>query len=262
MIRYCRIDKQIHALRELLNLSQSEFATKIGITQGALSQLESGKVTVSLNTLYKINQAFDVDFNWLIKGSGHPFDSQNSSKLNGKQNLSHGIIPLVNEEAHAGYVSNHQDADYLGTLDVYKIPGYDDGGDYRLFEVVGDSMLPSIHDHETVIAERIDKENIKLTSGALAIVVTSDGLLAKRVYLDADQPDHLILHSDNPKYEEAQIALADIKELWAIRAKITSVFTHETTDQEKLLALEEEVTTIKQQMLELQEITRGLRKST
>ena len=59
---------RVTALREKLNLSQQEFADKIGITQGALSQLESGKSTLSLSTITKISQVFNVDCNWLILG--------------------------------------------------------------------------------------------------------------------------------------------------------------------------------------------------
>ena len=50
---------RVTALRENLNLSQQEFADKIGITQGALSQLEAGKSTLSL--LLK-SAVFNVDF--------------------------------------------------------------------------------------------------------------------------------------------------------------------------------------------------------
>src|SRR5690554_4805431 len=101
---------RIIELRDLLKLSQQEFANQVGITQGALSQLESQKSKLSLDTIAKISRTFGVDCNWLVTGDSkifHDDKKMQSFNLEKKQSYleqkKRGFIPLVRGEAHAGY---------------------------------------------------------------------------------------------------------------------------------------------------------------
>src|SRR5690606_34379747 len=100
------------------SLSQQEFASRIGITQGALSQLESRKSKLSLDSLLKINRVFGVDCNWLVTGEGEIFYQQNVRAPHPMGNADHwvnrsGYIPLIRGEAHAGYIENYLNKKYL-----------------------------------------------------------------------------------------------------------------------------------------------------
>lgn len=245
-------DSRLIMLRDLLSLSQQEFASRIGITQGALSQLESKKSKLSLDSLLKINRTFGVDCNWLVTGEGEIFYQKNVRELrrmgNGNHNVARsGHIPLIRGEAHAGYLKNYQDEEYLNSLDVYKIPGYESDG-YRLFEVEGDSMIPSIHPGEIVVCEGLSDVNA-VENGGLYIVVAEEGIVAKRVYIYEEDRSMLILKSDNTNYKTYSIPMNNVREIWQVRAKITSVFTQpQVVDDSRLKELETDILTLKKEM--------------
>lgn len=248
---------RIPVLRELLDLSQKEFAERVGITQGALSQLERGKSKLSLDTIRKISLTFHVNCNWLINGQNDIFLNEAAKEKPAlrqsfiTRDLQGSVlIPLIREEAHAGYGRNCQDVDYLHTLDVYKIPGYE-AGNYRLFEVNGDSMMPSIHPREIVIGELVEDWE-SLENGSLCVVVSEDGIVVKRVYFLKEDSGALILKSDNPRYKTMGMPLRDVKELWRVQAKITNVFPSEPViDASKIESLESDIRQLKEQMMRI-----------
>ena len=244
--------KRITKIRESLALSQLDFATQIGITQGALSQLESGKSRLSLATIKKISTTFKVDCNWLIAGKGKVFftDNYNDKQVGEDRPQYQEFIPLVREEAHAGYITSCNDTEYLTTLDIYKIPGFEHGT-YRLFEVAGDSMIPTIHPREIIIAEKLEDIN-QVENGTLYIIISSDGIVAKRGYLTEEDPTHLILKSDNTEFKTYSIPLEEIIEIWVIEGKITDVFAQEQlVHVNKIQSLEADIKELKQQMGEV-----------
>ncbi|EKQ46516.1 helix-turn-helix domain-containing protein [Leptospira interrogans] len=64
---------RISLLIETLGISKKEFSSKVGISQGFLSQLISGQRTLSMETLSKISQLFRVNVHWLMTGEGEMF---------------------------------------------------------------------------------------------------------------------------------------------------------------------------------------------
>ncbi|RLP55499.1 MAG: helix-turn-helix domain-containing protein [Ketobacter sp.] len=245
-------------LRELLSLSQKDFSDSIGITQGALSRLETGKSKLSLDTLTQISQVFNINCNWLINGQGNQFLSgnKNNSESERKQSVitrdinDSILIPMIKEEAQAGYIKNCQDVEYLKTLDVYKIPGYEEGN-YRLFEISGDSMTPTIYPREIVVSEFIDDWD-KIENGSICIVISEEGIIAKRVYFYEEDKGFLILKSDNAEFKTYSLPLSEVIELWKIQAKITSVFVkNHLVDANKMEALESDIKTLKEQVQKL-----------
>ncbi len=239
-------------LREILQLSQKDFATSIGVSQGALSQLESGKSKLSLDTIQKISEAFKADCNWLVNGKGGIF-LDNTIRKHSFVTIDFDkktTIPLISEEAHAGYIKNHTNSDYIKTLAAYKIPGYENGN-FRLFEIEGDSMLPTIHPREIVVTE-FTEEWGKLGNGKICVVITEEGIVAKRVYFVDDDLNNIILKSDNSEYKTYNIDIKEVKEIWEVKAKITSIFT-DTPDNhsEKIKTLESDIDLLKKQMKKL-----------
>lgn len=240
---------RLNLLRETLSLSQNEFASQIGVTQGALSQLESGKSHLSLETLQKISSTFDVNCNWLVNGTGTIFNEQKTKKhalitVDFDNNVT---IPLINEEAKAGYLKNYGDGEYIKTLDTYKIPGYEKGN-FRLFEIEGDSMVPTLHPREIVVAEFVDVWD-KIGHGKLCVLMTDKGIVAKRVYLLDEDPKHFILKSDNPDFKTFSVPVDKVNEIWEVKAKITSIFTDvNNVNSEKIKSMEADINLLKKQM--------------
>ncbi|MCQ4925045.1 helix-turn-helix domain-containing protein [Tissierella carlieri] len=62
------IGERIKKIRLDLNMNQIDFCSKIGITQGSLSEIESNNNNPSINTLIAIHTMFNVDFEYLLLG--------------------------------------------------------------------------------------------------------------------------------------------------------------------------------------------------
>ncbi|TQV66316.1 LexA family transcriptional regulator [Exilibacterium tricleocarpae] len=254
------IKERIAYIRDRLCLSQLEFAEEVGITQGALSQLESGKSKLSLDTIRKISHTYSVNCNWLINGDGDMLMKEESPGVDVSVANSHeeGLIPLINEEARAGYIERCQDLEFISTLDVYKIPGYE-VGNYRLFEIEGDSMLPTIHPREIVVAEKVETTE-NLENGTLCIVIAEDGIVAKRAYQDELDMSLLILKSDNADFKTYTLKLDEVIEIWEIKAKITNVFAQEQLiSAARMETLESDIQELKQKMSEVYKNTQPVK---
>lgn len=218
------MEERIISLRKLLDLSQKEFASKISITQAALSQIESGKTTLSISTVYNLIEAFGLRANWLLFGSGEIFAHQKIEIAQGTPanapRAYERLIAFVNKDAEAGYLDKYQDIEYIKTLGAYRIPGYDEGN-FRMFNVSGDSMIPSLYENEILITQALENFNT-LQNNRLCVIIAHDGIVVKRVFQAGKKM--LLLKSDNPKYKSYKLAYHDIIEMWEIKAKISSEF--------------------------------------
>ena len=241
------VASRITQLRNKLKLSQQEFAERVGITQGALSQLENQKSTLSLSTIINISKEFGIDCNWLIIGDGEHFNKGQAKTLTQDIERDPNLIPLINEEAHAGYIKQCHDIDFISTLDVYRIPGFE-SGDYRMFEIEGDSMAPTIHPREIVVTQKVEDRK-HLENGTITVLITNDGIVAKRYYCYQDEPSNCILKSDNPNYKTYSLDSEDVKEMWEVKAKITNVLSTDVpASQERFKSIESDIMALKSQL--------------
>lgn len=217
------LSKRIKQIRIEANKTQAQFSNDIGITQGNLSLIESGKTILNLDTIKKIKSKFNLSYNWIIEGISSYTDLKN-------------LIPLVDKSAMAGYPANHSDDNYLGTLARYRIPGFDDG-EYKIFEVEGESMLPTLLPHDFIICVRITNYD-KVVDGSLAVIVLEDVVLVKRMY-KADEKKFRF-ESDNINYKSVEVKKKDIREMYGVQAKITqSLHSSSSTSNRKIEELEE-----------------------
>ena len=67
------INGRVKAVRNQLDLTQIEFGSKTGISQGHLTSIENGKRTVTEKTLKVICATFGVNEEWLRTGKGEMF---------------------------------------------------------------------------------------------------------------------------------------------------------------------------------------------
>jgi len=85
-------------------------------------------------------------------------------------------------------------------------------GDYRAFEISGDSMEP-VPSGSIVIAKKVNKESLK--TGKTYIIIANDGsIVYKRVIYDNPNTPTVILYSDNIKYDPYHILFDDIADVW------------------------------------------------
>lgn len=75
------MNERIIELRKLLNLSQTEFAEKIGMKQTSLSEIERGINSVRDSHIITICSIFSVNEDWLRNGIGEIF-TYNTKRFN------------------------------------------------------------------------------------------------------------------------------------------------------------------------------------
>lgn len=66
------LGERIKALRKSLDLTQQEFAARIGMKRNSIAQVESGRST-SDQTIFSICREFNVSEEWLRNGTGDMF---------------------------------------------------------------------------------------------------------------------------------------------------------------------------------------------
>lgn len=67
------INSRIKLLRKVLELSQEEFGSKIGITKTAISKIETGRNNLTDSTIKLLCTKFNVNEDWLRTGEGEIF---------------------------------------------------------------------------------------------------------------------------------------------------------------------------------------------
>ena len=72
------IGGRIKKFRKQKNLSQDEFAKKIGVHKNRVCAVETGKDKPSKSFLNKLVRAFDISYDWLMTGTG---DMENRERV-------------------------------------------------------------------------------------------------------------------------------------------------------------------------------------
>ncbi|MEJ2005623.1 MAG: helix-turn-helix domain-containing protein [Cyclobacteriaceae bacterium] len=223
--------ERIIMLRNMLQMSQVNFAKKIHISQGALSQIENGKSQISLETLRNISHELNVNCNWVVNGQGNIFMNGEAATSKPKDVKKVVVkpggtkkpgLPLVKSSDLKKYVKKYGDPDFIKDLDMYLIPGYEEG-DIRLFEVPNEDMAPSLAPGEIAICESLD-DHTALENGTLVVIVTKEGVHFRRVHFYANEKHVLILKSDSRKVKNLNIHHDKVDEIWVVKGKITSGF--------------------------------------
>jgi len=67
------INNRLKEIRKSLKISQSEFASKIGMAQSGYSQIETGENTLTEQNIKLVCLIYDVNESWLRSGEGEMF---------------------------------------------------------------------------------------------------------------------------------------------------------------------------------------------
>lgn len=242
--------QRIKILRKQLGMSQTEFATEIGITQTSLSQIEGEKNGISYDVYKAVVSRFNVDPLWLMEGAGEMFRSENAKNNSGAIPLVVQVgsdeeenIVVVDKKAAAGYLQGQQDPTYIAKLPSFRLPGFY-GKTFRAFEITGDSMLPGIHPGDMVVGAYEEKLD-HIRKGHVYVVVLHDGsIVAKRITPLGE--NRYELRSDNAAYDPYAVTGADIAQAWHVDARITKDI--EKPDDDRLSLLEQRLKELEKRM--------------
>lgn len=252
------VGNQIKALRLEKGLSQEEFGTQVDLSRSAVSQIESGQIYPSLETIDKIVKYYSTSWDKLIGKipTTKPAESAQIRTLvttvdsSGKDNIV--LIPI---KAQAGYLLGSHQPEFIERLPTFWIPGLNNGT-YRAFEVSGYSMLADragFYPGDIVVGEYVEKlEDIK--DGLVYIIVNNaqevDNIVLKRCLNYLDKGGVIICKSDNkdPQYPTFPLPVENIKEVWKFKVKLTRQAPEPSGLYERINALEGDMVLLKEQL--------------
>ncbi len=214
------IGKRMRALRLNLKVTQSALASKLKVKPSAISQIESGKIRPSTDTMLLLTRLCDVNLHWLITGKGpmwvDPRDTRQKTKekLQQVRNFINSEldvlvrsreqerwaelldIPVSGEIAAGPPVENFETYMEFLTIRRGMIHGVMD--DYVCLRVNGSSMEPTVFNNDLVLIRQ--NQDWKKLAGQICALRIDGGITLKRLVLD-DKEKMIILVSLNDEYQ-------------------------------------------------------------
>ena len=201
---------EIKKNRKKLGLTQLELAKLIGVSKNTVLNYEKGSVIPEskIAILGKILNDSDAKSN---------INSSNATQIHPE----FIYVPLVSEFAQAGYLGGYGDVEYIETLPkIGFVINPQDRGNFLCFEVRGDSMdndsREGLIEKDIVLGREIisDLWSSKLPSATYIVVHKTEGIIIKKLKSHDSKSGVIILESLNSFYEDLEINLKNIAQLF------------------------------------------------
>lgn len=244
--------KNLKYLRKLRGWTQEEFANKLKIKRSLLGAYEEERAEPKLEVLETVSGIFKITLDELLlkdissaKGSSY-MEKRRQLKL--AANIAE--IQFVPIKAAAGYLAGYADPDFIDELNTFTLPMLSPGN-YRAFEIVGDSMLPT-PSGSVIVGEKLERLEEVKNSNTYIVVSRNEGIVYKRVLKNNRSKSKVTLVSDNPVFEPYQVSTDDIVELWQAQMVISKANVQQRWDVNQLASLvnnlQEQVSTMRKKM--------------
>ena len=223
--------KNLKFIRKQRDWTQEELANQLQIKRSLVGAYEEGRAeprlevqeaicalfNISLEVFlfqdlsqmeeFDLNQGYNMGGSYLERRRSLKTDSSNST----------AIVSFVPVKAAAGYLAGYADPEFIDELNTFTLPMLAPG-EYRAFEIVGDSMLPT-PSGSVIVGERVASLKDVKSSNTYIVISNTDGVVYKRIIINDDRSvssigEKLTLLSDNPLYEPYQVNTQDIVEIW------------------------------------------------
>ncbi len=239
-------------LRKLRGWTQDEFAIKLGIKRSLIGAYEEERADPRLEVLEVLADIFKLSLDeLLLKDLSNTADNYLAKRRQQKMMTSdRNVIHFVPVKAAAGYLASYADTEFIDELNTFTLPMLA-GGNYRAFEIIGDSMLPT-PSGSIIVGEKIENTMDIKSNQAYIVVSRNEGIVYKRIEKNGRAKNKLTLVSDNPQYQPYQVNAEDVMELWQAQMVISKVSTQQRWDVNSLASmvnnLQSQVSTLKKKM--------------
>ncbi|MER3471799.1 MAG: XRE family transcriptional regulator [Chitinophagaceae bacterium] len=244
-------NKNLKYLRKLRGWTQEEFSQKLRIKRSLLGAYEEERADPRIDVLEVVADMFKLTLDEILRKDlsdtkGNYITKRRASKLaNGRAE-----IPFVPVKAAAGYMAGYADPEFIDELNTFTLPMLA-GGNYRAFEIVGDSMMPT-PSGSVIVGEKIESLEEVKSSNTYIVVSRSEGIVYKRIMKNNRQKNKFTLVSDNPAYQPYTVNADDIVEVWQAQMIISKTNTQQRWDVNQLAGLvsnlQQQVSVLKKKM--------------
>lgn len=214
--------QRLKYLVQLSRRNQAGFAKLLDVEASTLSRVLSGRQAITDAFINKVVVNMGVSKDWLANGRGVPFAKADGADILTKDEISVAISTnpkgavVYDIDATAGCLplSRSFTTDrIIGYLDLpYLNP------EYPVVRVSGDSMAPRIPSGSLISIRQVSPEMIMW--GAIYLVELEDYRLVKYVRRNTADPDKIVLHSENPAFEDMDIQRDSVVKLFLVESVI------------------------------------------
>lgn len=184
------VGRRLLAVRTSKMLSQRDFAARIGVSPGYMSELEHDKKSPGSEVLIALKREFDVDLNWLLTGDDHLAISQGYWSYVAEYMAT--MRPYDQEDTMAGYIQAYNSNLVAGFVPACILAARPKISAEYLLECL-DSAPPREHEHllrcHTSAEELREAGNVGMSSTPvglqdwfnLAVQLAAEGLTPAEV---------------------------------------------------------------------------------
>ena len=243
--------KNLKYLRRLRGWTQEEFANRLNIKRSLLGAYEEERAEPRIDVLETVGEIFKLTLDELLlkdlsDNKGNYLAKRRAQKMAAGTNE----IQFVPVKAAAGYLAGYSDPEYIDELNTFTLPMLS-AGQYRAFEIVGDSMLPT-PSGSVIVGEKVeDLEDVK-SNQTYIVVSRNEGIVYKRVMKNTRLKNKLTMISDNPAYQPYNVSSEDIMEVWKAQMVISRANVQQRWDVNQLADmvgnLQEQVNTLRKKL--------------
>ena len=246
------VKERIKRFIESEQISISAFEKAIDVSNGYINSISKNIGVEKLNVILEKYPKLNIE--WLITGKGEMLKGEQTFSRNIKDLMPKVVvvddrendrIPLVPVRAQAGYLSSYDDVEFIETLPTYSLPNMTNGT-FRIFQVSGLSMYPTLQDGSYVVGRFVDNWE-HLSSNRVCVVVTqNDGIIVKRVTNTIAKYGTLYCKSDNRDYPHISVRVEEVREIWECKMHLSFEFLDPVTNYQKIASLEADVAHLKE----------------
>ena len=244
-------NQNLKYLRKLRGWTQEEFANKLNIKRSLLGAYEEERADPRMEVLEVVCDMFKLTMDDILRKDLSDSKSNYMAKRRSMKLLSGRTeIPFVPMKAAAGYLAGYADPEFIDELNTFTLPMLT-GGNYRAFEIIGDSMLPT-PSGSVIVGEKVDDLEALKNNAACIVISRHEGIVYKRVQRNSKVRNKLTLISDNPAFHPYTVNSEEIMEMWQAQIVISKANTQNRWDMNQLANvvsdLQQQVTTLKKRM--------------
>lgn len=243
--------RNLKYLRRLRGWTQEEFANRLHIKRSLLGAYEEERAEPRLDVMETICDIFKMTLDeFLLKDMSDTKGSYIAKRRAQKLASASNEIQFVPVKAAAGYLAGYGDPEFIDELNTFTLPMLAPGN-YRAFEIVGDSMLPT-PSGSIIVGEKVDNMDEVRSNQTYIVVSRNEGIVYKRILRHAKTKSKLTLISDNTSYHPYNVQADDIIEVWKAQMILAKANTQQRWDVNQLANivgnLQEQVATLKKRM--------------
>lgn len=198
--------------------TQKDFAIKLNIQSGSLSDILRGKGGMKISNAIKdkLTLLFNVNQEWLTEGVGEPFLKRGPIVNEAKEGVPYYDISLADSVAESLILMEDEPEYFVNYKPFNDCTAY--------LPVYGDSMYPKYASGEIIAVKEVTNFDVLQWGEAYVIMgdSTTNGIRSIKLVHQHSDTKKLILRSSNPNFKgDTVIEKQSIKSMYIIKGKIT-----------------------------------------